>query len=207
LPATFSCAPPPAGNVAISGDCDDTNPAVHPGGTEACNGIDDDCDGAADDDVGATAFCSGDGSGTACPCGNSGAAGNGCANSVNPNGGRLATLGCASVSNDTLVLVGSGMTVNSVLYFQGSAQQNGGAGTVFGDGLRCVSGTIARLGTKQNVGGASQYPGAGDPSISVQGSVTVPGVRYYQEWYRNVVSFCTPAGFNFTNGVAVTWSP
>jgi hypothetical protein len=31
------------------GDCDDKNPAVHPGVTEACNDIDDDCNGKIDD--------------------------------------------------------------------------------------------------------------------------------------------------------------
>jgi hypothetical protein len=30
-------------------DCDDGDPAVHPGGDEVCNGIDDDCDGFVDD--------------------------------------------------------------------------------------------------------------------------------------------------------------
>jgi hypothetical protein len=30
-------------------DCDDGNAAVHPGATEVCNGVDDDCDGAVDD--------------------------------------------------------------------------------------------------------------------------------------------------------------
>ncbi len=32
----------------VCGDCDDRNPAVHPNGTEACNGVDDDCDGRID---------------------------------------------------------------------------------------------------------------------------------------------------------------
>ncbi|MBZ5639234.1 MAG: hypothetical protein LAO51_10845 [Acidobacteriia bacterium] len=35
--------------LSTSGDCDDTNPAIHPGFTEICNGIDDDCNGAVDD--------------------------------------------------------------------------------------------------------------------------------------------------------------
>jgi hypothetical protein len=30
-------------------DCDDSDPAVHPGAAEACNGVDDDCDGATDE--------------------------------------------------------------------------------------------------------------------------------------------------------------
>ncbi len=40
----------PESYVADDGDCDDTDPAVNPGATEVCNGIDDDCDGLVDDD-------------------------------------------------------------------------------------------------------------------------------------------------------------
>ncbi|MBM4389589.1 MAG: hypothetical protein FJ090_00595 [Deltaproteobacteria bacterium] len=40
----------PAGHVATGGDCDDTDDAVNPSATESCNDIDDDCDGATDDD-------------------------------------------------------------------------------------------------------------------------------------------------------------
>ncbi len=54
--------------VATSGDCDDSDPGVHPGAAEACNDVDDDCDGQvddADDDVvdGLPFFVDGDGDG------------------------------------------------------------------------------------------------------------------------------------------------
>lgn len=40
---TWSCAEP-SNAVASCDDCDDTAPAVHPGATELCNGVDDNCD-------------------------------------------------------------------------------------------------------------------------------------------------------------------
>jgi hypothetical protein len=155
----------------------------------------------------ATAFCSGDGTGTACPCGNSGTAGNGCASSVNPSGGNLAGSGLASIAADSFLLSGSGMPNSSALYFQGTNQLNGGLGSAFGDGLRCAGGTIIRLGTKANVAGASQYPGVGDLSVSVRGLCAAGDTRTYQTWYRNAADFCTPSTFNLTNGVQVTWIP
>jgi hypothetical protein len=154
-----------------------------------------------------TPFCFGDGSGTACPCGNSGTAGNGCASSVNAVGANLASSGSASIANDTFVLTGSGMPSSSALYFQGTAQTASGAGAVFGDGLRCAGGTVTRLGTKTNIGGTSSYPQAGNLSISVKGGNAAGNVRDYQCWYRNAAAFCTPSTFNLTNGMEITWAP
>jgi len=39
----------PAGFVEDSTDCDDTDPNVHPGAEECCNGVDQDCDGSLSD--------------------------------------------------------------------------------------------------------------------------------------------------------------
>jgi hypothetical protein len=121
-------------------------------------------------------------------------------------GGLLSASGIARISADTFVLLGSGMTSSTCLYFQGTAQVSGGLGSPFGDGLRCAGGTVIHLGTKTNVAGASQYPEGGDLAVSVRGNVTVPGsARTYQVWYRNSAAFCQPEGFNLTNGLAVTW--
>ena len=150
------------------------------------------------------AFCFGDGSSTACPCANNSAvgAGAGCLNSLG-SGGLLASTGVASIAADTAVLAGSGMPNSNALFFQGSTQ----IASPFGDGLRCVGGTVVRLGTKLNAAGASQYPAAGDLAVSVRGQVTLPGVRNYQVWYRNAAAFCTAATFNLTNGYTITWNP
>lgn len=39
----------PAGYVKDDADCDDHDPGIHPGAEEACNGVDDNCDGEVDD--------------------------------------------------------------------------------------------------------------------------------------------------------------
>ncbi len=50
--ATPACTQP-SGAVADPGDCDDADPAINPAATETCNGVDDDCDGATDEDAAA----------------------------------------------------------------------------------------------------------------------------------------------------------
>ena len=45
----------PSGHIADSGDCDDGDAAIHPAATEICDGVDNDCDGAADEDDAADA--------------------------------------------------------------------------------------------------------------------------------------------------------
>jgi poly(3-hydroxybutyrate) depolymerase len=155
-----------------------------------------------------TSFCHGDGLGTACPCGNASSVGAdaGCLNSLGV-AGTLGGCGRASLASDTVVLSGSGMPNSSALYFQGTQRVSGGAGLVFGDGLRCAGGSVVRLGTTTNNAGASTYPSPGQPSLSSRGLVAMPGTRTYQVWYRNSASFCTTSTFNLTNGVEVVWIP
>ncbi len=46
-----ACAPPTSRHVSEPGDCDDGVAAIYPGAEEICNGRDDDCDGAVDEDL------------------------------------------------------------------------------------------------------------------------------------------------------------
>lgn len=140
-----------------------------------------------------------------CPCMNFGSFGRGCANSVVQAGASLNSFG--TTSPDTIVLSGADMPASSAcIYVQGD--QDNVSGLVFGDGIRCIDGALVRLRLRLNAAGASQFPVAGDPSVSARGGVT-PGSgqsRYYQVFYRNpVASFCPPATFNMTNGVALVW--
>ena len=157
-------------------------------------------------------FCYGDGSlPTACPCGNFGAQGHGCANSVAVDGALLYATGSTNpdpiTGTDTLVLTCTNMpaTVTSI-FLKGNASVS--TGTVFGDGVRCAGGTLVRLGQELNVNGAASYPSGSQQSISIKGS-TPPGsgiTAYYQTYYRNAsASFCPPATFNVSNGYRVTW--
>ncbi len=56
----LACAASVQGRISVGGDCNDnaaTGAAVHPGASEACNNIDDDCDGQIDNGVTADAEC------------------------------------------------------------------------------------------------------------------------------------------------------
>lgn len=151
-------------------------------------------------------FCFGDGSGAACPCANTSPVGRcaGCLSSIG-EGGTLRSSGRASLANDTVTLLGDGMPDTFALYFQGTLQQSGGAGTAVGDGLRCAGGSLVRFSAQVISGGLSSYPLPGQLSVSQRGMVIEPGTRTYQVWYRNPVPFCTSDTYNFSNGVTVVW--
>jgi len=59
------CLCAPTGNYTATrgGDCNDSNASVHPGATEVCNGIDDNCNGQVDEGVTTTYYQDNDGDG------------------------------------------------------------------------------------------------------------------------------------------------
>ncbi len=157
-------------------------------------------------------LCFGDGTGAACPCANAGAPGHGCENSSTTGGAMLAGSGVASLSADTAHLLATGEkpTATSVL-LQGSATVSS---LHYGDGLRCVGGTLKRLFTHNAVGGAVSMPQGADATISARsaaaGDVIQTGsTRYYQIYYRDPsATFCpSPSGstFNISNAIAIAW--
>ncbi|MBI5361622.1 MAG: PD40 domain-containing protein [Planctomycetes bacterium] len=150
-------------------------------------------------------FCSGDGGGAPCPCGNTGMYGRGCANSSFPMGARLAGTGTPRVAADTVTLSVLGLTGATCIFLQSDAQQ---APVALDDGLSCLAGAVIRLGTKGVLSNQSSFPQGGDPDVSVRGALPVAGgTRFYQCFYRNSAAFCTPSTSNRTNGFAIPWSP
>ncbi|MBI5364465.1 MAG: hypothetical protein HZA53_14905 [Planctomycetes bacterium] len=154
-------------------------------------------------------YCAGDGADAAvtiaCPCGNTGGAGRGCANSVQPLGALLSVVGATAA--DDVRLVGTGMPLTApCVFLKGDDDVAGGA--VFGDGVRCVGGNLIRLGTLLSSSGSASYPGPTNPSVATRGQ-TPPGsglLARYQVYFRNAAAvFCPPSLFNVGNGWRLVW--
>jgi len=154
-----------------------------------------------------TPFCSGDAVGTTCvACGNNGVAGHGCASSGFAGGALLGSSGIASLSADTLVLMGSDLT-GPGLFFQSNGLAASPVG--FGDGMLCAAVGILRMGVVFPVAGSASYPGGLTPNpVSVAGGpISAGNTKHYQVWYRDAAAFCTASTFNTSNGVSLVWAP
>jgi hypothetical protein len=73
---------------------------------------------------------------------------------------------------------------------------------VFGDGLRCVGGTITRLGQHAASGGVATL----GPGLAGHGGWSGGQTLQFQAWYRNVSGPCG-SGSNLTNGRTITFTP
>jgi len=153
-------------------------------------------------------FCAGDGTQVVpCPCGNDGSPGRGCKNSSGGDGGALVASG--DPEDDEVLLTMAGLPQATVVVFL-QARNDNTPGVSFGDGVLCSSGAVRRLYTKAVVGGTVVAPGPGDPTILMRAAATGDPIqsgetRVYQGFYRDSTPFCTPAGFNATNGIEISW--
>ncbi len=157
-------------------------------------------------------FCAGDTSGTSvgCPCNNFGLVGHGCDNSAATGGALLTASG--STTPDTVTMQSSGElpSVTSIL-LQGTLSL--ASPVTFGDGTRCVGGSLKRLYIVNAVGGVATMPPAGGPSITARSAalgdtISSGSQRFYQVYYRDPsLAFCqpVPSTFNISNAVSVNW--
>jgi hypothetical protein len=160
------------------------------------------------------AFCFGDGTGTACPCANTGDTDRGC---KSPAAGSIGCLLSAvdangnpnpstSVVANDLGLKSEGMSISSYcVFFQGTSSVAGGPGSLSPsfDGLDCVGGTIVRLGLLSTMSGTNTLAGV----AGVAGLSQTAQTLYYQSAYRNAAPFCTYATLNTSNALQISWQP
>ncbi|MDP6537962.1 MAG: L-type lectin-domain containing protein [Planctomycetota bacterium] len=149
------------------------------------------------------AYCFGDGSGTACPCGNPGGPQEGCGNSTGA-GAMIAATGSSSVAADDLGLTGAGLLpFQPALLFAGENAVNNGDGVVFGDGLRCAGGTVKRLGVRNGDGAGDAAWG---PGLANQGGWQPGDTRRFQIWYRDPAGSPCGSGFNLSHGLEIPFT-
>jgi hypothetical protein len=124
----------------------------------------------------------------------------------------LTGTGVASLSADTVLLSTSGELPTALSIFaEGSLMITA---VPFGDGLRCVGGSLKRLFIKNAINGAAIAPQSGDLSVSARAAVlgdtiTAGSTRYFYTYYRDPsATFCpAPPGntFNITSQFAIPW--
>ena len=109
--------------------------------------------------------------------------------------------GSLSVGANAFALTCTRMSPNSShIYYFGRTQSQ----APFGDGFRCITGSVSRLNPPQVAtpgGTSSRYVDL--TTIPAVGNITVGSTRYFQCWYRNPAG--GGAGFNLSNGLGATF--
>ena len=149
--------------------------------------------------VDAPSFCDGaDNSLFFCPCA-AGTPTSGCDIQQATGGVSLTVEEQETNPQNRATVKGEGFPVGGIpaaVVIRGSATV---APTIFGDGVRCVATPLVRLGADIAIGGISRHNFG-------HGTMAGSGVFYYQLWFRNTPAmYCTPDGFNLSNGRQLTW--
>jgi hypothetical protein len=147
-----------------------------------------------------------------CPCNNPPTGGGGgCNNSIGTGGAVLYGAGTPLLSADSFVLGQQGELASALsIFLQGNA--NAMTGVTFGDGVRCVAGSLKRLYVHNASAGGAIAPVGSDSPVSVRPSALGDTIhacqtRFYQVYYRDSnLGFCA-GGFNIGSGLKVTWLP
>jgi DNA-binding beta-propeller fold protein YncE len=144
-------------------------------------------------------FCDAyDGSLAFCPCSNPGLPDRGCDVQEGTGGVRLDVVAQQLSPQNRITMTGTGFrsiaNPSAVLIRSSSLLPTPAP---FGDGVRCVTAPVVRLGASMASNGSSTH---------TFGHGVTGGVYYYQLWFRHTpAAFCTPIAFNSSSGRAVTW--
>ncbi|HTF87032.1 MAG TPA: MopE-related protein [Planctomycetota bacterium] len=160
------------------------------------NGIPDECETSA-----GTPYCFGDGTGTPCPCLNSGSPGHGCMNSTG-EGSLCSSIGGTSVSLDNAFLSTVNLPPNKPSLYLGG--QVSTTGIQFYDGLLCLS------PQKRFPGGQTSPQGIRNLTtpVALSNNLIVAGSTWnFQIWHRD--GFISPCmtRVNLSNGLRITFTP
>ncbi len=128
---------------------------------------------------------------------------------ANPNstglGATISALGSNSLAAANLTLRATNLPTNTIgLFFYGNNKTN----TAFGNGVRCVNGTVFRLPTSTSGSGgvlsrALNFSTA--PIGAGPGRLTAGSVWHFQAWYRNPAG--GGSGFNLSNALTLHVCP
>jgi hypothetical protein len=119
-------------------------------------------------------------------------------------GALLYNNGSTSVTLDDCRLVAIQLPPNKVtIFFVGNQTHGGGLGLPFSDGLLCVKAKRRYPLQVSNGAGIIDVIGV----VTLTANLITPGSTwYFQAWYRDPTGPCL-TGANFTNGLAVTFTP
>jgi len=130
-----------------------------------------------------------------------------CPGVVNSTGmaSQATSSGSTSVGANNLVLHADNLPGGQVgVFFYGPAQLNGGAGVVFGDGLRCVGGTVFRIFPPTPVS-MNQATKPVNNTLPSGAGIGAFGTQHFQFWYRDPGA--GGAGFNLSGAETIQFLP
>ncbi len=136
--------------------------------------------------------------------GTSGGTSNYCITTPNSHGfgTRIDSTGSVSIAANSFTLMARCATLNtSGLFFFGSATQN----VPFGNGRRCISGPVLRLGPPVVTDGTGHASRSLNFTVAPGTSITAGSTRFFQFWHRDVAA--GGSLFDLSDGLRATFRP
>ena len=106
--------------------------------------------------------------------------------------------------DNTLIRVSQMPPNKAGIVYMGTLQKNNGAGSVLGDGLRCLAGQNKRFSVR--VADANGIFDRQQMVAASNGLITPGSTWHFQCWYRDTNLPCGSQQ-NFTNGLSLTFVP